>query len=228
MPTRNHKSRRLARAFAWAALAAVTALTAMPAHAHPVTFPGNLMTMIEADRNWTDFNAWYTFAPSHALGGGYSGFRNDDINRVRRIPNLHYNYRVARWNLPDAQANIYLQQGIGSASGADFSGRRWTYMPGAQADYETRKVFVKYAWHGYKSNTFTHNFHNAQAGAAFVVGDYEENSHWAILDWRKTTNLGTRDEWTPTYRLINKDVFFEFGLVNGRTSNPRITLMLNF
>lgn len=57
MPTRNHKSRRLARAFAWAALAAVTALTAMPAHAHPVTFPGNLMTMIEADRNWTDFNA---------------------------------------------------------------------------------------------------------------------------------------------------------------------------
>lgn len=104
----------------------------LAALAHPVTYPGNLMTMIEADRNWTDFNAWYTFAPGHAAGGGYNAFKNDDINRMRRIPNLHYNYRVARWNTPDSQANIYLQQGVGSATGSDFAGRtknpRFTLM----------------------------------------------------------------------------------------------------
>ena len=173
--------------FALLCRAALSACALVPvaALAHPVTYPGNLMTMVEADRNWVDANAWYTFAPSHAVGGGYTAFKNDGINRERRMPNLHYNYRVARWNAPDSQANIYIQQGLGSASGSDFTGRRWTWMPGVQADYETRKVFVKYAWHGYKSSAFTHAFHNAQIGGAFVVGGYEESSHWAILDWRR-------------------------------------------
>lgn len=199
-----------------------------PCAAHPVTYPGNLMAMIEADRNWVDANAWYTFAPSHAAGGGYNAFKNDAIGRERRIPNLHYNYRVARWNMPDAQANIYVQQGLGLATGSDFSGRKATWIPGLQADYETQRIFFKGALHGYRSSAFTHVFQNFQAGGAFVVGDYEEKSHWAILDWRRTSNLSAKAELTPTWRLISKDVFFELGLVNGRARNPRLTLMLNF
>lgn len=224
-------SRLLARHRTFALTGLVCALGACAAQAvfaHPVTYPGNLMTMLEADRNWTDFNAWYTFAPTHAFGGGYTAFRKDAGGTERRIPNLHYNYRALRWNLPDAQANIYVQQGIGSASGNDFNGRRWTWMPGIQADYETQKVFIKYAWHGFRSGAFAHSFQNAQAGGAFVVGDYDENSHWMILDWRKTGHLGAREEWTPTYRLINKTMYFEFGLVDGRTNRPRFTLMFNF
>ena len=64
-------------ALAIASLAAATA-----AQAHPVTYPGNLITMVEADRNWRDANAWYTFAPNKAFGVGYMKFRNDSDCRI--------------------------------------------------------------------------------------------------------------------------------------------------
>ena len=90
-------------------------LISAAALAHPVSFPGNVMVIAEWDRDWRDFNAWYTFAPSQALGPGYMRFRSDDRRREREIPNFHYNYRAARWNSSDAQANVYLLAGAGEA-----------------------------------------------------------------------------------------------------------------
>lgn len=196
------------------------------AQAHPVTYPGNLMTMTEIDRNWLDANAWYTFAPSHAAGGGFMKYRNSDGSIEREIPNLHYNYRLARWNTPDAQANVYLQAGIGTGTGTGFSGSRTTWMPGLQADYETRWIYTAYRWHLMQSSAFSNTLHNAQAGFAFHAGEYDEWSPWFILDVRKMTNLGMKTEVTPTLRLVHKSLFFEAGAVDGK--HPRLNLMLNF
>ena len=203
------------------ALAATTA-----AQAHPVTYPGNLMTMFEADRNWLDTNAWYTFAPRHAAGPGFMKFRNESGSIRREVPNLHYNFRLARWNLPDAQANVYLQAGLGTATGTGFTGSRATFMPGFQADYETRWIYTAYKWHTVRNSAFSHDFHNAQAGFAFYAGEYDEWSPWFILDLRKTSNLDMKAEVTPTLRLIHKDLFFEAGAVDGK--RLRLNLMLNF
>jgi len=210
---------RIALAFALAAASAA-------AGAHPVTFPGNLMTMVEADRNWRDANAWYTFAPNHAVGPGWMKFRNDAGTVEREVANLHYNYRLARWNMPDAQANIYLQAGLGSATGTGFGGSRTTWLPGLQADYETRRIYTAYRWHTVRSSAFAHDFHGVQAGFAFYAGEYEEWSPWFILDVRKTTALGMRTEVTPTLRLIHKNLFFEAGAVDAK--RLRLNLMLNF
>jgi hypothetical protein len=203
------------------ALAASTA-----AEAHPVTYPGNLMTMVEVDRNWLDTNAWYTFAPRHAAGVGFMKLRNDAGTIRREVPNLHYNYRLARWNMPDAQANIYLQAGLGKATGTGFTGARTTFMPGFQVDYETRWIYTAYKWHTVRASGFSHDFHNAQAGFAFHAGEYDEWSPWFILDVRKATDLGMKTEVTPTLRLIHKDLFFEAGAVDGK--RLRLNLMLNF
>jgi hypothetical protein len=204
----------------------VLAALAPSANAHPVTYPGNLMTMVEADRDWRDTNAWYTFAPRHAFGAGWMMFRDESRGIEREVANLHYNYRLARWNWPDAQANLYLQAGIGSATGSDFSGSRSTWLPGVQADYETRWVYAAYRGHAAKSSAFSHQFHVAQAGFAFYAGEYDEWSPWFILDVRKTTGLGMQTEVTPTLRLIHKNVFFEAGAVDGK--RLRLNLMLNF
>jgi hypothetical protein len=203
------------------ALAVTTA-----AQAHPVTYPGNLMTMIETDRNWLDTNAWYTFAPGHAAGAGFLKFKNGAGAIKREVPNLHYNYRLMRWNTPDSQANIYLQAGLGVATGTGFSGSHTTLMPGFQADYETRRIYTAYKWHTVRSAAFAHDFHNAQAGFAFYAGEYDEWSPWFILDVRKATALGMKSEVTPTLRLIHKDLFFEAGAVDGK--RLRLNLMLNF
>lgn len=208
-----------------AALMAIL-FAASPALAHPVTFPKNLMVMGEVDRNAKDFNAWYTFAPKHAAGPGYMEFRSDDGSRKREIPNLHYNYRVARWNLRDAQANIYLQAGVGEARGNDFAGSSTVLLPGFQADYETRRVYVAYRWHGITGGPVRHSFNNAQAGFAFYAGEYDEWSPWFILDVRKMSNLNMDTEVTPTLRLVHKSLFLEAGAVDGK--RLRLNVMYNF
>ena len=209
------------------ALAAFAALLAPSlAIAHPVTFPANLMVMGEVDRNWQDFNAWYTFAPKHAAGPGYMSFKSDDGTRKREIPNAHYNFRAARWNWRDAQANVYLQAGVGAASGNDFAGTHTVFLPGLQVDYETRRIYTAYRWHGISGGPVQHNFNNVQAGFAFYAGEYDEWSPWFILDLRKMSNLGMDTEVTPTLRLIHKTLFLEAGAVDGK--RLRLNLMYNF
>jgi hypothetical protein len=200
-------------------------LTAPPALAHPVTFPKNMMVMGEADRNFQDTNAWYTFTTNQAAGPGYMGFRAEDGSRKREIPNLHYNWRAARWNWADAQANVYLQAGIGSATGNDFSGRQTVFMPGFQADYETRWIYTAARWHGIQGGPVKHSFGNLQAGFAFHAGEYDEWSPWFILDVRKMSNLGMDTEITPTLRLVHKSLFLEAGAVDGK--RPRLNVMFN-
>jgi hypothetical protein len=204
----------------------LAALAAPAALAHPVTFPENLMFMGEVDRNWKDFNGWYTFSPRQAAGPGYMEFRSEDGSRKREIPNLHYNFRAARWNWTDAQANVYLMAGVGSARGNDFSGNRTVFMPGFQADYETRRIFTAVRWHGVKGGPVNHSFSNVQAGFAFYAGEYDEWSPWFILDVRKMSNLGMDTEVTPTLRLVHKTLYFEAGAVDGK--HLRLNLMFNF
>jgi hypothetical protein len=205
---------------------AISLLVPPLAVAHPVTFPRNLMVMGEVDRNAKDFNAWYTFAPRHAAGPGYMEFRADDGSREREIPNLHYNFRPARWNWPDAQANIYLQAGLGEARGNDFAGAHTVFLPGVQADYETRRVYFAYRWHGITGGPVRHSFNNAQAGFAFYAGEYDEWSPWFILDVRKMSNLSMDTEVTPTLRLIHKTLFLEAGAAD--LKRLRVNVMYNF
>jgi hypothetical protein len=209
-----------------ASIVLLAALAAPPALAHPVTFPENLMVMGEVDRLWKDFNAWYTFAPKHAFGPGYMAFRSEDRFREREIPNVHYNYRAARWNWPDAQANVYLQAGIGAATGNDFSGTQTVVLPGVQVDYETRRIYTAVRWHGVQGGPVNHNFSNAQAGFSFYAAEYDEWQPWFILDVRKMTNLRMDTEVTPTLRLIHKSLFMEIGAVDAQ--RLRVNLMYNF
>jgi hypothetical protein len=209
-----------------AALGIFAALAVSSAIAHPVTFPGNLMGMGEIDRNSKELNAWYTFAPRHAAGPGYMEFRSADGARKREIPNLHYNYRVARWNWPDAQANVYVQAGIGEARGSDFAGSRTVLLPGLQLDYETRRVYAAYQWHGFRGGPVHHNFNKLQAGFSFYAVDYDDWQPWFILDVRKMSNMGMDTEVTPTLRLIHKNLFLEAGAVDGKYL--RFNLMYNF
>ena len=210
----------------WPAALAAGLLVAPAVLAHPVTFPKNLMLMAEVDRDWKDFNAWYTFAPKHAAGPGYMEFRSEDKSIKREIPNVHYNFRPARWNWRDAQANVYLQAGVGEARGNDFSGSQTVFLPGLQADYETRRVYFAYRWHGVTGGPVRHAFNNAQAGFSFFAGDYDDWTPWLLLDVRKMSNLNMDTEVTPTFRLIHKTLFLEAGAVDGE--RLRLNVMYNF
>ena len=208
-------------AFAVASLAIAGA-----APAHPVTYKGNLMLMGEAGQKMQDYSAGYTFAADKAVSAGWMYFQSDRGDRDRRIPNVHLSYLAKRWNLPEAQANIYLQAGMGDAAGSDFRGSKTTFMPGFQADYETQHVYVAYKWHGFKASGFSHSFNQVEGGFSLYAGEYDEVSPWLMLQVRRMSNFDSKTEITPTLRLVRKNVFFEIGVSTERS--PRINLMFNF
>jgi hypothetical protein len=194
--------------------------------AHPVTYPGNTMVMVEADARSTDLNLWHTFAPDHAVGLGTWQFKAQQGGRERSIANFHYNLRLKRWNLDDAQANVYLLGGIGQAWGSDFNRSRSVVLPGIQLDYETQQIFAAFRGHVARSSAFHHNFSNVQLGFSPYKAEYDELAPWFILDARYTSNLGDKVEVTPMLRLIQKLYFVEVGLRKG--GKPSFTLMLNY
>ena len=97
-------------------------------------------------------------APSHrySVGGGYLKLDSDVDGRERSIAYARANLLVKRWNLEAAQANVFAWGGAGSASGNDFGGNVFTGTAGAQADYETRRVYASLKADFYDSSEFTH------------------------------------------------------------------------
>jgi hypothetical protein len=90
--------------------------------------------------NWRESWADYAFTARDAIGAVGIYMRSDDETRTRTLAEVNYTRRLQRWNLEDAQANVWLFAGIGSIRGNSFTGSRLAYAPGVQVDYETTRV----------------------------------------------------------------------------------------
>ena len=124
----------------WAGL--LMAMAVPVAHAGPMGFKESVMSMGDFGANWREGFANYAFTAQDAIGLGGLWMRSDDGLRVREVAEVNYTRRLARWNLPDAQANVWLIAGLGPVTGNDFSGSRTLFSPGIQLDYETTRVYL--------------------------------------------------------------------------------------
>ena len=115
-------------------------------------------------------------APSHrySVGAGYLQLDSDVDGRERRIAYARANLLAKRWNLEAAQANVFVWGGAGGASGNDFSGSVFTGNVGAQADYETRRVYGSLKTDFYDSSAFTHRIDTLQLGVAPYEHEYDQ------------------------------------------------------
>jgi len=93
-------------------------------HPHPVTYPGNLMLMGEADWHWQDFNAAYTFCPHHAVTARAMRFKSEDGSRRRTISNLHTT-TCSNAGTCRIRRLIYICK---PATGNDFCGSHYTLL----------------------------------------------------------------------------------------------------
>ena len=67
---------------------------------------------------------------------------SDETSKTRQINYARVNYLVHRWNLDDAQANVFVWGGLGSATGNTLSCTALAENAGAQADYWTRRIYA--------------------------------------------------------------------------------------
>ena len=109
-------------------------LAAATARAGPMGFEGSWMSMGDLGANWRDVWVNYALTPRDAIGGGYLYMRSDDKRTTRELAEVTYTRLVHRWNLPDAQANIWFVGGLGALRGGGFDGAKLAYTPGLQAD----------------------------------------------------------------------------------------------
>jgi hypothetical protein len=207
----------------------VAGLFALPgtfAHAAPMGFEDSWMAMGDVSENWGEVWTNYAFTPRDAVGAGYVFMRSDDKTKERKLSEINYTRLLHRWNLPNAQANMWLFGSVGRMSGNDFSGSKTAYAPGVQLDYETTRVYFAAASRLYRAEGIKHDFNSLRAGFSFYTADYEDTQPWLVVEARRMRGLSDETEITPMLRLINKRYFLEIGVNLQR--QPKFSFMYVF
>ena len=196
--------------------------------AKPIAFANGTTAMAEYGAG-TMLEAQLFYAPRHwwSAGAGVLELREEGRAFDRRIRYLRANLLVKRWNLPAAQANVFVWGGAGSARGSDFAGSETAVNAGVQADYETRRVYasLKADWH--HADAFSHRIDTLQLGYAPYAHDYDSLATWFVVQGRNYTGgLYEGVEWALLVRLFKGGTWVEAGLT--QDGNPQVMLMFNF
>jgi len=205
--------RRLVVSSVWASAVAFGPGAAVAA---PMGFKGSVMAMGDLGPNWRESWANYAFTARDAIGAGGLYMRSDDETKTRTLAEVNYTRLLRRWNLEDAQANVWLFAGIGSIHGNDFAGTKLAYAPGVQVDYETTRVYLAATARLYRATGLNHDFGSLRAGFSFYEVDYDEIQPWLVLEVRRMRGLSDKTEITPMLRLIHNRYFVELGVNNSR------------
>jgi hypothetical protein len=210
------------------ALAAQALISAAAVEAKPIAFANGTTVMAEYGAG-TMLEAQAFYAPAYWLsaGGGAVRFDSDITDRTRDIAYVRVNYLVKRWNLPAAQANVFAWGGIGSATGNTFDGSRLARNVGAQADYETRRVYASIKSDLWESAEFSQRVDTMQLGIAPYEHDYSTLATWFVVQARDYTGqIRHGVEWAALVRLFKGGAWIEAGVT--ADGKPQVMAMFNF
>lgn len=209
-------------------LACATFALTTSAQAKPIAFANGTTVMAEYGAGSME-EAQGFYAPYYwlSLGGGHLRLDSDAIDRTREISYLRANYLVHRWNLENAQANVFAWGGLGTATGNDFRGSRFDRDVGFQADYETRRVYASLMSDLHESSTYSHRIDTLQLGFAPYAHDYQDLALWFVVqarDYSGQLHRGT--ETAALVRLFKGGAWIEAGVT--ADGKPQLMAMFNF
>lgn len=214
----------------WVASVAVCGLTLAcllsSAHAAPMGFKDSWMVMGENSGTRQELSANYALTPRWAVGAASSFVRSDDKTVSRTMSEATITHLAKRWNMPEAQANVWLLGGVGSVSGNDFAGSRTLVTPGFQLDYETTRVYAAMTARFNRADGLNHDTMSVRTGFSLYEADYDEPQPWLIWEARRVNGLSDATEVMPMLRVIHKRYFLELGV--NQKNEVRTNLMLNF
>jgi hypothetical protein len=191
----------------------VSLLACAGAWAKPIAFAHGSTVMAEYGAG-TMNEVQFFHAPAWfwSLGGGYLELESDISGRRRQIVYARANYLAKRWNLESAQANVFVWGGAGGARVSEAGGSRFAWNGGAQADYETRRIYASLKTDLHSSAAFTHRIDTLQLGLAPYEHDYDELATWFVVQGRNYTG-GIHDgvEWAVLLRLFKRGAWVEAG-----------------
>lgn len=208
--------------------AAMMLLGLMPlvAAAKPIAFAKGTTFMAEYGAG-TMNEVQLFYAPRYwfSAGAGWLELTSEDGRKQRHISYLRSNLLVKRWNLPSAQANVFVWGGLGRATGNDFDGSTVARNIGMQLDYETRRVYSAFRSDLQESDQFSHRIDTLQLGWAPYKHDYDTLATWFVVQGRRYT--GQIMDGTETTLLVR---FFKRGawVEVGATTDGKLQAMAMF
>lgn len=196
------------------ALAAIVlAGTTLVANAKPIAFAHGTTVMAEYGAG-TMNEAQVFYAPTYFLsvGGGYLELSSDIDGRRREITYARANYLVKRWNLASAQANVFTWGGAGQAYVSETNDHEFAWNAGAQADYETRRVYASFKTDLHRAADFSHRIDTLQLGIAPYRHDFDTLATWFVVQGRHYTGgIYEGTEWALLLRLFKRGAWVEAG-----------------
>jgi hypothetical protein len=157
---------------------------------------------------------------SHSHGAGSTYGSSVDIGYFRA------NVLASRWNFTDAQANVYLWGGLGTANSGARSGPETVPNAGFQLDAESRRFYgsLKSDWHS--TFGFTYGMNTLQLGVAPYLHDYNGLATWIVLQGHNMSGTLHRENGAAALlRLFWRGIWVEGGAdLKGK---PLALLMFN-
>jgi hypothetical protein len=195
------------------ALAGLLAGAGTLAQAKPIAFSHGTTVMAEYGAG-TMTEAQVFYAPKYflSLGGGYLELESDIDGRRREITYARANYLVKRWNLEEAQANVFAWGGAGQAYVSELDGHEFAANAGAQIDYETRRVYASLKTDLHRADAFSHRIDTLQLGIAPYKHDTNSLATWFVVQGRRIDGgIHEGTEWSLLLRLFRRGAWIEAG-----------------
>jgi hypothetical protein len=194
----------------------IAVTVAAPTIAKPIAFADGTTVMAEYGAGtMQEIQIFYAPRFDYSLGGGQVDFTSDEDGKTQHIAYARLNWLAHRWNLDSAQANVFVWGGIGSASGNSFLGSTLAENAGAQADYETRRIYASLKTDLQRSAEFTNRVDTLQLGVAPYEHEYGGIATWFVFQARHyTDNLHSGIETAALLRLFRGGAWVEAGVTN--------------
>jgi len=169
------------------------------------------------------------YSPKYWLGLGLVTMRSPE---KFELASAQLGWLVNRWNLPGAQGNLYLLGGLGhgklESNVLSLGQEGAIYRLGAQADFETRRIyaFVRYVEHRFNENKrLLNNQLAAAVGFAPYLGRFDGLNSWVIF------KVVARNEfedflYIPTLRFFYQNFLWEIG--QDFDGNSQFNFMVRF
>jgi hypothetical protein len=213
-------------------VAALVALAAAAASAKPISFADGWTFMHERDSDMIETDLYYAPKYWFSLGPTIAISRSDDKRTRREAAIFHTNFLLKRWNLANAQGNIFATAGVGRAKtfntvgAARFEKEETTQHLTLQGDYETRQFYTSFKADAHRASSFLDRTDTAQIGFSPYAHDYEDLAIWFVAQVKKKRGLNDETEGGAFIRLFKKNIWVELGLTEGRKS--QMMLMINY
>ncbi|MGZ9097226.1 MAG: hypothetical protein ACXW30_02890 [Micavibrio sp.] len=177
-----------------------------PALARDVSYAGGWTLMLHNNAEMNAAHLHYSPTARYSVGWMHEYMRGPDAN----MDAAQINWLVKRWNMPAAQANIYLKSGAGvTYDGDDIEPTAYT---GIAADWENRRLFTSYENRFlYAGEIEKFAEHKARVGVAPYIADFGGIHTWLMLEAGYNAKRDNEFTTTPLVRVFTGPVLVEGG-----------------